>query len=123
MWFVSLSSRMVKGLDVEHPSHRSCWELLLHTQQEVLSVDLQIFDTAQALQLLTLGEVSVFRAQLGQEQVRLWLMSDPAGAQIPLGQKHHFTLFNLFTSDISSTGDRTYLCQNPKLGAFKQHFN
>lgn len=87
---------MVKGLDVEHLSRPSCWELLLHTQQEVLSVDLQTCDTAQ---LLTLGEVSVFRAQLGQEQVRLWLMSDPAGAQIPLGQKHHFTLFNLFTSD------------------------
>lgn len=35
---------------------------------------------------------------LGQEQVRLWLMSDPAGGQNPLGQKHHFTLFNLFPS-------------------------
>lgn len=61
-------------------------------------MDLQTCDTAQALQLLALNEVSACRTQLGQEQVRLWLMSDPAGGQNPLGQKHHFTLFNLFPS-------------------------
>lgn len=96
--FVPLSCRMVKGLAVEHPSHPSCWESHLHTHQELLTVDLQTCDTAQAIQLLALNEVSVFRTQLGQEQVRLWLMSDPAGGQNPLGQKHHFTLFNLFPS-------------------------
>lgn len=67
--------------------------------------------------------VSVFRTQLGQERVRLWLVSDPAVAKTPWDSTITSPCSTHFLLISPSIGDTTYLCQNLKLGAFKQHFS